>query len=107
MSGCIIVRFAYGFAKSDPSETRRCFCLTRRVMNVLVTGGAGYIGSVICDQLLADGHGVVVIDNLSKGHRDALAEEARLVEVDLLDTSAVVDVLKQHRIEAIIHMAAS
>jgi UDP-glucose 4-epimerase len=76
-------------------------------LQVLVTGGAGYIGSVICDQLLADGHGVVVIDNLSKGHRDALAEEARLVEVDLLDTSAVADVLKQHKVDAVIHMAAS
>ncbi|HET9833038.1 MAG TPA: UDP-glucose 4-epimerase GalE [Vicinamibacterales bacterium] len=76
-------------------------------MNVLVTGGAGYIGSVICDQLLAEGHGVVVLDNLSKGHRDALAKEATLVEADLLDSTAVSDALKRHRVDAVIHMAAS
>jgi len=76
-------------------------------MNVLVTGGAGYIGSVICDQLLADGHAVVVLDNLSKGHRDALAKEATLVEADLLDSPAVTDALKRNRVDAVIHMAAS
>lgn len=76
-------------------------------MKVLVTGGAGYIGSVICDQLLAENHGVVVIDNLSKGHRDALAEEVALVEADLLDTSALAGVLEQHQVDAVIHMAAS
>ena len=76
-------------------------------MNVLVTGGAGYIGSVICDQLLAEGHRVVVIDNLSKGHRDALAAKAVLVEADLLDTVAVSETLKRHQVEAVIHMAAS
>jgi|SRR5215831_6049956 len=76
-------------------------------MNVLVTGGAGYIGSVICDQLLADGHAVVVLDNLSKGHRDALAQEATLVEADLLDSPAVTDAMKRHHVDAVIHMAAS
>jgi len=76
-------------------------------MNVLVTGGAGYIGSVICDQLLGDGHAVVVLDNLSKGHRDALAKEATLVEADLLDSPAVTDALKRNRVDAVIHMAAS
>ena len=76
-------------------------------MNVLVTGGAGYIGSVICDQLLAAGHGVVVLDNLSKGHRDALAEQATLVEADLLDTPAVSRALTRHHVDVVIHMAAS
>ena len=76
-------------------------------MNVLVTGGAGYIGSVICDQLLAEGHRVVVIDNLSKGHRDALAAEVTLVEADLLDAAVVSETLKRHQVEAVIHMAAS
>ncbi len=75
-------------------------------MHVLVTGGAGYIGSVICDQLIADGHHVVVLDNLSKGHRDALARDATFVEADLLDTAAVADALTRHRIEAVVHMAA-
>ncbi len=76
-------------------------------MNVLVTGGAGYIGSVICDQLLAEGHRVVVIDNLSKGHRDALADEVVFVEADLSDNTAVTEALRHHRIDAVIHMAAS
>jgi UDP-glucose 4-epimerase len=76
-------------------------------MNVLVTGGAGYIGSVICDQLLAEGHVVVVLDNLSKGHRDAVAAGAAFVEADLLDGPAVADVLTRHRVDAVVHMAAS
>jgi UDP-glucose 4-epimerase len=45
-------------------------------MRVLVTGGAGYIGRVITDQLIDDGHRVVVYDNVSKGHVDAVASEA-------------------------------
>ena len=49
-------------------------------MRVLVTGGAGYIGSVVSEQLINDGHDVVVYDNLSKGHRDAVVEGARFVE---------------------------
>jgi UDP-glucose 4-epimerase len=75
-------------------------------MNVLVTGGAGYIGSVICDQLLADGHRVVVFDNLAKGHREAVAHKAVLIEADLLDSTALHDALSKHGIEAVIHMAA-
>jgi len=54
-------------------------------MRVLVTGGAGYIGSVITDQLINDGHDVVVYDNLSKGHAYAVAPRATLVQADLLD----------------------
>ena len=60
--------------------------LKRRKDAVLVTGGAGYIGSVITDQLIADGHAVVVYDNLSKGHADAVAREATFVEADLRPT---------------------
>ena len=49
-------------------------------MRVLVTGGAGYIGSVVTEQLVNDGHEVVVYDNLSKGHRNAVVAGARFVE---------------------------
>src|SRR5688500_13051592 len=77
------------------------------MMRVLVTGGAGYIGSVITDQLIADGHAVVVYDNLSKGHRDAVAQDATLVEADLLEDHTLKATLVEHRIEAVIHMAAS
>ncbi len=73
-------------------------------MRVLVTGGAGYIGSVIASQLLDAGHQVTVLDDLSTGHRDAVPPGATLVEADLLD----LDQLRQ-RVppgwEAAIHLA--
>jgi UDP-glucose 4-epimerase len=75
-------------------------------MNVLVTGGAGYIGSVICDQLLTQGHRVVVYDNMAKGHRDAVPEKAVLVEADLLDSSVLRDTFSKYGVDAVIHMAA-
>ncbi len=58
-------------------------------MKLLVTGGAGYIGSVVAAQLLDAGHEVVVLDNLSRGHRQAVPEGAQLVEADLLDETAL------------------
>ena len=76
-------------------------------MRILVTGGAGYIGSVITDQLLAAGHQVTVYDNFSKGHRDAVAESATLVDADLLNTTVLLDTLRAQRVDAIVHMAAS
>jgi UDP-glucose 4-epimerase len=76
-------------------------------MRVLVTGGAGYIGSVITDQLIEDGHSVVVYDNLSKGHREAVSGRATFVEGDLLDQDAMAGALKTHGIDAVIHMAAA
>ena len=76
-------------------------------MRVLVTGGAGYIGSVITDQLLVEGHHVVVYDNLSKGHAYAVAPEAVFVEADLIDDRTVRATLVEHEIEAVVHMAAS
>src|SRR5215210_4376892 len=76
-------------------------------MRVLVTGGAGYIGSVITDQLIEDGHTVVVYDNLTKGHREAVSQDATLISADLSDQHAVQSAFKTHRIEAVIHMAAS
>jgi UDP-glucose 4-epimerase len=75
-------------------------------MRVLVTGGAGFIGSVLTEELLAAGHDVVSYDNLSKGHRDAVVPPARLVEGDVLDGPALGAALRGHRIEAVVHMAA-
>jgi len=75
-------------------------------MHVLVTGGAGYIGSIVTEALLRGGHDVIVYDNLSKGHRDAVLPPATLVEADLLDARALREVLEQYRIEAVVHMAA-
>ena len=58
-------------------------------MKLLVTGGAGYIGSIVARQLLAAGHEVVVLDNLERGHREAVPRQARLVVADLRDREAV------------------
>lgn len=76
-------------------------------MRVLVTGGAGYIGSVVVEQLLLEGHEVVVYDNLSKGHRESVPGNTKLVEGDLLDSSLLAGTLIGDKIEAVIHMAAS
>ncbi|HKP84086.1 MAG TPA: UDP-glucose 4-epimerase GalE [Pyrinomonadaceae bacterium] len=76
-------------------------------MRVLVTGGAGYIGSVVSEQLVNDGHEVVIYDNLSKGHRGAVIEGARFVQGDLLEADQLRQTLNDNRIDAVIHMAAS
>jgi UDP-glucose 4-epimerase len=74
-------------------------------MRVLVTGGAGYIGSVVTEALLARGHEVVVYDNLVRGHRDAVPDGAPLVIGDILDTATLGGELREHRIEGVVHLA--
>lgn len=74
-------------------------------MQVLVTGGAGFIGSVIVEELVKAGHTPVVYDSLAKGRRAALAPEVALVEGDVRDSAAVRRALEEHTIEAVIHMA--
>jgi UDP-glucose 4-epimerase len=76
-------------------------------MRVAVTGGAGYIGSVVTEQLAASGHHVLVIDNLSKGHRDAVEPAAQFAELDLLDSAAVAAALRDFGADAVVHMAAA
>ena len=76
-------------------------------MRILVTGGAGYIGSVITDELIDRGHHVTVIDDLSKGHRDAVATAADFVETDLRDRARLTSALDAARVNAVVHMAAS
>ena len=76
-------------------------------MRILVTGGAGYIGSVVIEELLDAGHAVVAFDNLSSGHSAAIPATVELVQADLLDHVILLDTLKTRRIEAVIHMAAS
>ncbi|HZR65516.1 MAG TPA: UDP-glucose 4-epimerase GalE [Terriglobales bacterium] len=73
---------------------------------VLVTGGAGYVGSVCCHQLLDRGNKVVVIDNLSTGHSDAIPGDAEFYELDYGDRAAVARILQQHEFDAIFHFAA-
>lgn len=74
-------------------------------MRIFVTGGAGYIGSVMTDVLIEGGHDVTVFDNLSRGHRDAISARATFIEGDLLDTSHVVGALESGKIDAVIHLA--
>ena len=71
-----------------------------------MTGGAGYIGSVVSEQLVNDGHKVVVYDNLSKGHREAVVPGARFVQADLHDAGTLRQTLRDSHTEAVIHMAA-
>jgi UDP-glucose 4-epimerase len=74
-------------------------------VKLLVTGGAGYVGSIVASQLLAAGHEVVVLDNLSRGHRGAVPPGAQLVVADLLDSEAVADVVGDG-FDGVLHFAA-
>ncbi len=74
-------------------------------MKLLVTGGAGYVGSVVAKQLLQRGDDVTVLDDLSRGHREAIPEGARHVEADLLDAAAVREALRDGY-DGALHFAA-
>ena len=75
-------------------------------MRILVTGGAGYIGSVVVEELLAQGETAVVYDNLSKGHRESVAPGAEFIQGELLDGERLERVLAEHQVDAVMHMAA-
>ncbi len=75
-------------------------------MNVLVAGGAGYIGSHCVRQLRAAGHRPVVVDSLVFGHREALAPDVAFHQVDLADEPAVRAILQNERIDVVMHFAA-
>jgi UDP-glucose 4-epimerase len=74
-------------------------------MRVLVSGGAGYIGSVVAALLVEGGHDVTVIDDLSTGHADAVPDGARLVKADLLNRAAVLDAMAPG-FDGVVHLAA-
>lgn len=76
-------------------------------MKVLVTGGAGYIGSVCVERLLDAGHEVTVFDNLSEGHRSAVDPRARFVNGCLSDPEDLVVALNSSGVEAVLHFAAN
>ena len=76
-------------------------------MNILVTGGAGYIGSHIVEELCESGESVVVIDNLSTGHRAAVHPKAAFVEGDLCDAAFVNRVFNDHSLDAVMHFASN
>jgi len=76
------------------------------VARVLVTGGAGYIGSHAVRALLADGHAVVVLDDLSAGHAESVPKGVPLVRARIHDRAAVIAALHEHTIDAVMHFAA-
>jgi len=75
-------------------------------MRVLVTGGAGYIGGITVEQLILAGHEVIVLDTLVTGHRESVAPGAELATHSVMDRQAVVELLKEYRVEAVLHCAA-
>jgi UDP-glucose 4-epimerase len=84
-------------------------------MNVLVTGGAGYIGSHAAQRLIADGHDVVVVDNLFRGHAEAVdllrarstgGDRLRFERRDIAETDPIEAIVREHRIDTIMHFAA-
>jgi UDP-glucose 4-epimerase len=75
-------------------------------MNVFVTGGAGYIGSICVEELLNAGHQVTVFDNLTEGHRSAVDQRAQFVRGDLNDQEFITRALREAKVEAVMHFAA-
>ncbi|OIK86049.1 UDP-glucose 4-epimerase GalE [Oenococcus oeni] len=75
-------------------------------MNVLVTGGAGYIGSHTVDRLLAHGDRVSVVDNLWTGHRQAVPDQAKFYEADVRDKTALKKIFDENDFDAVVHFAA-
>ena len=74
-------------------------------MELLVTGGAGYIGSICVELLLQQGHQVVVIDNLQEGHREAITPQAEFYEGDYGDSALLKTIFSKHRLEVVFHFA--
>ncbi len=75
-------------------------------MNILVTGAAGYLGSVCAEVLIHRGHTVIALDNLSEGHRSAVPREAHFIECDLGDWQRLDLAFRSHAIDAVMHFAA-
>jgi len=75
-------------------------------MNVLVAGGAGYIGSHAVKQLLDAGHHVVAVDNLFRGHRQAVDRRAAFQQLALAETQPLAELMTRHAIECVMHFAA-
>ena len=75
-------------------------------MRILVTGGAGFIGSVIADYLIKEGHEVVAIDDLRYGHQAAVPSGADFIQADIVDAAKILSVFKERQYDAVVHLAA-
>ena len=75
-------------------------------MKILVLGGAGYIGSHFVDRALENNHEVIVVDNLSTGHRKAIPDSVKLYQIDIRDKAELKKVFDENQIDAVVHFAA-
>lgn len=75
-------------------------------MYILVTGAAGYIGSIVTEELIKQGYSVIALDNLKQGHREAVAPEATFIQSDLGDAEEIDRIFHHYQIEVVIHLAA-
>jgi len=75
-------------------------------MNILVTGAAGYIGSIITEKLIQEGNSVIALDNLAQGHREAVVPEAMFIQAELADSKKLEQVFRRYQISSVIHLAA-
>lgn len=73
---------------------------------ILVTGGAGYIGSIAVRRLLEEGYKVIVLDNLSRGHSESIPKEVLFVRMSISDEQKVLEFLDQNKVDAVLHFAA-
>lgn len=80
--------------------------MSERETSVLLTGGAGYVGAVTADALIADGHRVVILDDLSSGHADTIPNEASFKTGDYGETDKMEELLRDARIDVIVHCGA-
>jgi UDP-glucose 4-epimerase len=76
-------------------------------MNILVTGAAGYIGSVVTERLIDEGYHVIALDNLQEGHWQALSPGAHFAYADLADLAILDDIFSTYRIDGVMHLAAN
>ncbi len=75
-------------------------------MSVLVTGGAGYVGSIVTEALLKNEYKVVILDNLNQGHKEAIPPGAEFARGDICDSKVLDEVFHRFKIDAVMHMAA-
>lgn len=76
-------------------------------MQILITGGAGYIGSFIVDELIKNNHEVIVLDNLSEGHKQAVHKDAKFYHIDLKEKEKLNSLFRENKVDSVIHMASS
>ena len=74
--------------------------------NILVTGGAGYIGSHIVEQLIKNKENVIILDNLVTGYKKLINKKAKFVKADIKNKSKIIEIIKDYNISSIIHLAA-